>query len=252
MIILVVALVLSAIQQNWIEAITIGVIIAVDAIIYYTTFLNRKFLNPSRTALSKPSQSCVTGKNKLSNPLELVPGDIVILREGDRIPADGRIVSESGLALKRIHAYGWSPGYRWDAKVISDAKKVYEQRNMVFAGSFVITGAGKFVVTSLLVIIPNMERIASLASSLGEESPIQTKMNKLVAQIAAIVVVLAIVILIIQLVDGIGILDALEFTLAMIVSAVPEGFAHRNFHYPRPLRKAYGKKNALITGAPGY
>ncbi len=107
MIILVVALVLSAIQQNWIEAITIGVIIAVDAIIYYTTFLNRKkFLNPSRTALSKPSQSCVTGKNKLSNPLELVPGDIVILREGDRIPADGRIVSESGLLSNESHAYG--------------------------------------------------------------------------------------------------------------------------------------------------
>ena len=54
MIILVVALVLSAIQQNWIEAITIGVIIAVDAIVYYIQRSQpKKFLNPQRTFLSK-------------------------------------------------------------------------------------------------------------------------------------------------------------------------------------------------------
>ena len=66
-------------------------------------------------------------------------------------------------------------------------------------------------------------RIASLASSLGEESPIKIKMDKLVGQIALVVVILAAIILVIQLIDGIPILQALEFTLAMAVSAVPEG-----------------------------
>lgn len=93
---------------------------------------------------------------------------------------------------------------------------------MVFSGSFVITGTGRIVVVA---IGNNTEygRIASLASSLGEESPIKIKMDKLVGQIALVVVILAAIILVIQLIDGIPILQALEFTLAMAVSAVPEG-----------------------------
>ena len=174
-----------------------------------------------------------------------MPGDIVVLREGDRVPADGRIINESGLLSNESMLTGESEPIAKDAKAISGAKKVYEQRNMVFSGSFVITGSGRFVVTATG---NNTEygRIASLASSLGEDSPIQAKMNKLVAQIAVVVVILAIVVLIIQLIDGINLLDALEFTLAMIVSAVPEGLPIAISIILALCAKRMAKKNALI------
>ncbi len=223
MVILVIALVLSAVQQNWLEAATIGVIIAVDAIIYYVqSYSTEKILRSLKNSTIHTVTVLREGEEISVETTDLVPGDIVILREGDRIPADGRIVNESGLLTNESMLTGESEPIAKDAKAVSGAKKVYEQRNMVFSGSFVITGTGRFVVTATG---NNTEygRIASLATSLNEGSPIEAKMNKLVAQIAAVVVALAIVVFIIQMIDHIPLLDALEFTLAMIVSAVPEG-----------------------------
>lgn len=223
MVILVVAMILSLLQQNWIEAITILAIIALDAVIYYVQqFSTERILKSLKRSTMHMVTAWRDGKEEAIEATELVPGDIVILREGDRVPADGRIISESGLLTNESMLTGESDAIAKDAKAIAGVKKVYEQRNMVFSGSFVVTGKGRFVVTATG---NNTEygRIASLASSLGEESPIKGKMDKLVAQIAVIVVALAILILIIQLIDGIPLLQALEFTLAMAVSAVPEG-----------------------------
>ncbi len=246
MVILLIALVLSAVQQNWIETIAIAVIIAVDAIIYYIQrFSTEKILQSLKNSTIQMITVLRDGEEQALQSTELVPGDVVILREGDRIPADGRIILESGLLSNESMLTGESDPIAKDAKAISGARKVYEQRNMVFAGSFVITGSAKFVVTAT-GNATEYGRIASLASSLGEESPIQTKMNKLVAQIAVVVVVLAIVVLIIQLVDGIAILDALEFTLAMIVSAVPEGLPIAISIILALCAKRMAKKNALI------
>lgn len=246
MVILVVAFVLSAIQQNWIEAITILVIIAVDAVIYYVQrFSTERILKSLKRSTIQTIVVRRDGEEVDIDAEELVPGDIVILREGDRIPADGRILSESGLLSNESMLTGESEAIAKDAKAISGAKKVYEQRNMVFSGSFVITGSGEFIVTATG---NNTEygRIASLASSLGEESPIQKKMNKLVAQIAVVVIILAIIVLVIQLIDGYNWIDALEFTLAMVVSAVPEGLPIAISIILALCAKRMAKKNALI------
>lgn len=223
MVILVVAMLLSLLQHNWIEAIAIFVIIIVDAVIFYVQqYSTTRILNSLKRSTIHTITALRDGVETSLEATELVPGDIVILHEGDRIPADGRIINESGLLTDESMLTGESDAIAKDAKAISGIKKVYEQRNMVFSGSFVITGTGRFVVTATS---NNTEygRIASLASSLGEESPIKAKMDKLVGQIAVVVIALAIVVLIIQLLDNIPILQALEFTLAMAVSAVPEG-----------------------------
>lgn len=223
MLILVVAMFLSLLQRNWLEAITIFVIIVLDAVIFYIQqFSTTRILNSLKRSTIHTVTVLRDGTEQAIEATELVPGDIVILHEGDRVPADGRIISESGLLTNESMLTGESDSIAKDAKAVSGIKKVYEQRNMVFSGSFVVTGTGRFVVTATG---NNTEygRIASLASSLGEESPIKTKMDKLVGQIAIIVIVLAVIVLMIQLFDGIPILQALEFTLAMAVSAVPEG-----------------------------
>lgn len=246
MIILVIALVLSAVQQNWIEAIAIGVIIAVDAIIFYVQqFSTERILKSLKKSTVHMVAVIRDGEEKAIETTELVPGDIVILREGDRVPADGRIINESGLLSNESMLTGESDSIAKDAKAISGAKKVYEQRNMVFAGSFVITGSGHFVVTATG---DNTEygRIASLASSINQESPIRAKMDKLVAQIAVVVVILAVIALIIQLIDGIELLSALEFTLAMIVSAVPEGLPIAISIILALCAQRMAKKHALI------
>ncbi len=223
MIILIVALGLSLVQGDWIEAIAITVIIAVDAIIYYIQRFSTDRILKSLKASTKQTVIVLRAGSEVAvGSEELVPGDIVILREGDRIPADGRIIAESGLLSDESMLTGESEPIAKDAKAISGMKKVYEQRNMVFSGAFILTGSGRFVVTGT-GNDTEYGRIASLASSVGSVSPISEKINHLVFQIAIVVVMLALIVLAVQLIDNIPLVDALKFTLAMIVSAVPEG-----------------------------
>lgn len=246
MVILIVALILSAIQQDWIETVAIGAIIAADAIIYYIQrFSTERILKSLRASTEQKITVLRNGEEQAIDSVELVPGDIVILREGDRIPADGRIINESGLLSEEAMLTGESEPIAKDARAISGARKVYEQRNMVFSGAFVLTGTGRFVVTATG---NNTEygRIASLASSVEESSPISEKINKLVFKIAIVVVILAVLVLIVQLIDGIEILSALKFTLAMIVSAVPEGLPIAISIILALCAKRMARKQALI------
>ncbi len=246
MVILVVAMILSAIQQDWIETIAIGVIIVADTVIYYIQkFSTERILRSLKTNTQHGVAVIREGEEQALDATELVPGDIVILREGDRIPADGRIVNESGLLADEAMLTGESTSIAKDARAISGNKKVYEQRNMVFAGSFVVTGTGKILVTAT-GNDTEYGRIASLASSVEETSPISEKINKLVYKIAIVVVALAVIVLIVQLVDGIDILNALKFTLAMIVSAVPEGLPIAISIILALCAKQMARKQALI------
>ena len=246
MVILVVAMILSAIQQDWIETIAIGVIIVADTVIYYIQkFSTERILRSLKTNTQHGVAVIREGEEQALDATELVPGDIVILREGDRIPADGRIVNESGLLADEAMLTGESTSIAKDARAISGNKKVYEQRNMVFAGSFVVTGTGKILVTAT-GNDTEYGRIASLASSVEETSPISEKINKLVYKIAIVVVALAVIVLIVQLVDGIDILNALKFTLAMIVSAVPEGLLIAISIILALCAKQMARKQALI------
>ena len=149
MIILVIALVLSILQQSWTEVAVIALDIVLDvAVFYIQRFSTERVLNSLKEKTVQKITAIRNGAEVELDASELVPGDIVVLHEGDRIPADGRIISESGLLTNESMLTGESEAIAKDAKAISGRKKVYEQRNMVFAGSFVITGASKFVVTA--------------------------------------------------------------------------------------------------------
>lgn len=246
MAILIVALVLSMAQHDWLEATTIAVIIAADAIVYYVQrFSTERILRSLSSTMVQQVVVLRAGTEQAIEASELVPGDVVVLSEGDRVPADGRIISESGLLTDESMLTGESEAIAKDAKAISGQKKVYEQRNMVFSGSFVFTGKGRFMVTAT-GNETEYGRIASLATSATSASPISQKIDKLVVKIAVVVVGLAVVALVIQLIDGISWLEALKFTLAMIVSAVPEGLPIAISIVLALCAKRMARKQALI------
>ena len=222
MMILIIALILSIVQGSWMEVIIIGLDIFLDALTFYIQRFSTERILRSLSAQTPQTVTVIRSGEQIEvDSTELVPGDIVILGEGDRVPADGRIIVESGLLTNESMLTGESDSIAKDAKALSGDRKVYECRNMVFSGSFVITGKSHILVTATG---NNTEygKIASLASDTSMSSPIQDKINKLVVKIAIVVLSLAVVIFIVQLIDGIPFFAATEFTLAMIVSAVPE------------------------------
>ncbi|MFX0141155.1 MAG: HAD-IC family P-type ATPase, partial [Candidatus Hodarchaeota archaeon] len=79
---------------------------------------------------------------------ELVPGDIVILDQGDKIPADGRIVNHINLSIDEAPLTGESEPVEKTTKIIEDTNvPVQEQSNMVFMGTYVHTGRAKIIIT---------------------------------------------------------------------------------------------------------
>lgn len=246
MVILIVALVLSIIQGDLIESVAIGLIVLADAVIYYLQrFSTERILKSLKETTVQETTVMRDGMERQVDATELVPGDIVVLHEGDRVPADGRIVRESGLLTDESMLTGESESVAKDARAISGPKKVYERRNMVFSGSFVFTGTGNYIVTATSNDT-EYGRIASLASSAENSSPISEKINKLVVKIAGVVVILAVLALIVQLADRIPLLDALKFTLAMIVSAVPEGLSIAISIILALCAKRMARKQALV------
>lgn len=243
---LIVALILSALQGSWTEVVMIVVIIVINAVIdYVQQFSTERILRSLRQKTVHPVDVLRGGDKQAVDATDLVPGDIVLLDEGDRIPADGRIVTESGLLTNESMLTGESEPVAKDANRLSGPKKVYEQKNMVFSGSFVVTGKARMLVVATG---NNTEygRIASLASSAEAISPIQEKIAKLVSKVAIAVVILAAFVLIVQLVEGIDFLSATEFTLAMIVSAVPEGLPIAISVVLALGAKRMAQKNALV------
>jgi len=156
---------------------------------------------------------------------ELVPGDMVLLTEGDRISADARLVEQFELRVDQSTLSGESNPVRKTSQPVSqeDLARV-ELPNLVFAGTTVAAGTGKAVAFATGM---NTEfgKIAQLTQSVGDElSPLQKEMQRvtkivtvLASSIGAFFFVMGIIL------AGINLIDSFIFAMGMIVAFVPEG-----------------------------
>ena len=156
---------------------------------------------------------------------ELVPGDIVLLAEGEKISADCRLVDQAALRTDQATLTGESRPVNKTAEAVLQDKITYtELPNMVFAGTSVATGTGKAIVLSTGM---NTEfgKIANLTQEMKEElSPLQLEMKNVTKMVTVIAVVVGIIFFIMALVlAGIDPAESFIFGLGMIVAFVPEG-----------------------------
>lgn len=156
---------------------------------------------------------------------ELVPGDIMLLAEGESISADGRLVAEAELRCDQSTLTGESrPVEKGIDPVLQEGLSYTEIPNLVFAGTHVSSGTGKAIVVSTGM---NTEfgKIANLTQSVGEElSPLQKEMVTVTKQVTVIAVGVGILFFILAiLLAGVNLFESFIFALGMIVAFVPEG-----------------------------
>ena len=156
---------------------------------------------------------------------EIVPGDVMLLSEGDRISADGRLVEEAELRIDQSTLTGESHPVRKSREAVlrTDLAQI-EQPNLVFAGTSVAAGTGKAIATAT-GMDTEFGKIAHLTQSLGEEpSPLQKELATAtrVVTILAITVGVAFFILATVL-TGVTLAESFIFAMGMIVAFVPEG-----------------------------
>jgi magnesium-transporting ATPase (P-type) len=156
---------------------------------------------------------------------ELVPGDVILLSEGDHISADARLVEENELRVNLSTLNGESvPARRTAEAVLRPDLTMSERPNLVFAGTSVTSGTGKAVAFATGM---NTEfgKIARLTQSVGEElSPLQKEVNQMTKVVTVLAVGIGIVFFILSVVVvGRPLSMGFVFSVGMVVAFVPEG-----------------------------
>ncbi len=156
---------------------------------------------------------------------ELVPGDIVLIEEGDRISADGRIVFATDLQVNQSALTGESnPIFKTSEADNDPQKTALEYDNMVFAGTTVSSGSGKMIV-SAIGMATQFGQIAHLTQNMADDkSPLQKELDHLTKQISVIAITVGVIFFIAAtLFVHEPFAKAFIFALGMIVAFIPEG-----------------------------
>ncbi|UCD35714.1 MAG: cation-transporting P-type ATPase, partial [Nitrospiraceae bacterium] len=151
----------------------------------------------------------------------VVPGDVICLKEGDRVPADGRLVEENSLKVDHSSLTGESePQLR---KLQCTHHNILESRNMVFSGTTVQSGNGKAIVYST-GMSTQIGKIAGLTRHTEAiVSPLRFELNHFIRIISAIAIILGVTFFVISRIYGDPFLGSIIFAVGIIVANVPEG-----------------------------
>lgn len=155
----------------------------------------------------------------------LVPGDLILLAEGDRISADARLVEEAELRVDQSTLTGESRPVRKTAEAVlhTDLTRA-EISNLVFAGTNVASGTGRAMVFAT-GMQTEFGKIAQLTQSVGDElSPLQQEMKHVTKVVSIVAVSVGVLFFALAMVMGVlNLLEGFIFAMGMIVAFVPEG-----------------------------
>ncbi len=220
--VLAVAAIISLIGHEFLDAIIIGIIILINACIYYSQqYATTRVLRSLKKHSIQQAIVIRDREEQSVSSINLVPGDIIILSEGDRIPADARIIHTDNLQVNESSLTGESVPVHKYASTLESSKPIYEQENMVFQGTYVIAGSAKALVVDT-GSRTEFGKIANLTSDDHSKSSVQSKIDQLITLLIKVVGTLAVIVFIMSLARGISAGESLRFVLAFTVSAIPE------------------------------
>ncbi|MBN2454361.1 calcium-translocating P-type ATPase, SERCA-type [Candidatus Woesearchaeota archaeon] len=248
--ILIVAVVISLVLGDFLESVVILVIIVLNAIIgFVQEFRAERAIEALKRLSGLKADVFRNGAKKTIDAKELVPGDIMFLEVGDKIPADARIIEQSNLQTQESSLTGESTPVTKKVDVLKEAP-LSERNNMVFSGTIITKGRAKAIVTAT-GMGTEIGRIATLIKETEEElTPLQVKLNKFAKRIGYIVIAIAILVFIATVMRGNPVLDMFKTAVSIAVAAIPESLPA-----VVALSLALGvqrmiKKNALVRKLP--
>ncbi|MEC4813395.1 MAG: HAD-IC family P-type ATPase [Scytonema sp. PMC 1069.18] len=215
---------IKALVGSWTNAIVIWGIAALNAVISY---VQESKVEGSIKALAQAvteEARVVRSGQKLRIPArELIPGDVVLLCFGNKVPADLRLVSVHNLQVDESALTGQGVNVRKSTSSLSANTPVAARDNMAYAGSFVTSGQGRGIV----VATGNNTELGRISQSLEQNyslsTPLIRKFDKFSRTLLYIILVLASLTLVLGLTQGRTWTEMFEVAVALAVSAIPEG-----------------------------
>jgi len=152
---------------------------------------------------------------------ELVPGDIIILQEGERVPADARVITSQNLNIDEAALTGESVPVWKNSDPITLTKSSY-QKNMIYKGTNIVSGNGTAIVTSTGVNT-TIGKIATQILDIDTEIPLKTDINRLSRLVIVAVILIGLIVLGLGIATNRELFTVLMTILSLSVSIVPAG-----------------------------
>ena len=221
-IILLVAVFVSFLAGRKDDTILIFTVLLLNALIgFFQEYKAEKAMEALKRLLVPKTKVIREGKQKTIPSRELVPGDIILLEEGDKVPADCRLIEVLNLRVDESSLTGESVPVEKHDRVLGDVA-IPERKNMVFMGTVVTSGKAKAVVVDT-GIHTELGRIAGMLEKKEEETPLQIRLTQFGKWLGVFVLIISFFVLLIGIARKIDPSVMFLTAVALAVSAVPEG-----------------------------
>ncbi|MDS0516562.1 HAD-IC family P-type ATPase [Klebsiella pneumoniae] len=223
--VLLAAAALTAIMGHWVDTLVILGVTVINALIGHIQESNaEKSLQGIRNMLSSDARVQRNGKHETIPTRDLVPGDIVILRAGDRVPADMRLIETHNLRVEEAILTGESTVVDKITDALEGDLPLGDRVNMVFSGTTVSAGGGVGVVTATGAQTELGHINQMMAGIEKHRTPLLVQMDKLGKAIFAIILAMMVALFIFSLaLRDIPMGELLLSLISLAVAAVPEG-----------------------------
>ena len=219
------ASVLTAIMRHWVDTGVILGVVVINAIVgYIQEDKAQKALDSIRNLLSLKASVMRDGK-KGSVPAEtLVPGDLVLLKAGDKIPADMRLIDVSRFEVDESSLTGESVAVSKSTKEVEQGTVLGERSSMAYAGTTVRTGSAKGVVTATAADTEVGKINTMLSETKATTTPLTRKINKLGKNLSFIILAFSVLLMLYAVfVNDASLPNTIIAVIGLAVAAIPEG-----------------------------
>ncbi|GAB3540550.1 cation-transporting P-type ATPase [Noviherbaspirillum agri] len=222
--ILIGAAVLAGAIGDFKDAIVIGIVVLLNATLgFFQEHRAEAALAALKNMLAPSARVRRGGEVQQIKAPELVPGDILLLEAGDRIPADARVLSAHSAEVAEAALTGESHAVAKLPEAVPEPVPLAERHNMVFMNTVVTRGRLEAVVTAT-GMRTEMGRLAGLLTETAEgETPLQVQLDSLGKRLALIATVVVGLIFIMGLMRGEDLVTTAMTAIALAVAAIPEG-----------------------------
>ncbi|MFN0155962.1 MAG: cation-translocating P-type ATPase [Gaiella sp.] len=221
---LALAVVVATVIGDGIEAVVIMCILVVNAAIGFLHELGaERAVRELRERLAPAAEVVRDGSVREIPAREVVPGDILVVREGSRVVADGRIVEARGVMTDESALTGESLPVTKFPEPVAEEAALGDRVSMVFAGTSVTRGRARVVVTATGQTTELGLISALVAHARSPKTPLQVRLSALSRWLAALGLVVTLALAALMLARGETLHDAFLVGVAVAVAAVPEG-----------------------------
>ena len=193
--ILILATIISAFLKEYIDAVVILVIIILIAVLgFFLEYRAEKSIEALKKLASLKATVIRDGEKKDIDSKEIVPGDIILLETGDKVPADARLTESLNLQTQEAALTGESTPVKKHTDKLPESIPLADRKNMVFAGTIIVAGRASAVVSGT-AMQTEIGKIASMIEEVKPEpTPLQKKMDDLGKWISKVVIAVAVLI----------------------------------------------------------